>query len=108
MRSAHATRNVDFKTRDLRMWISMISAGMISSQKVMVKSRQVLHPFLTLEQTLEREQMVKSGKEGECCWPVCSQVQANKRSAGLKKLNREHDGVDKVWVLLALIKSKHY
>jgi hypothetical protein len=92
----------------------------------MVKSRQVLHPFLTSEaeeQTLEREQnewdvlealggytcdagmsvdnvtavvniktlkgrviaqkfstgrvagVVKSGKEGECCLPVCSQVQ---------------------------------
>ena len=88
----------------------MISTGMISSQKVMVKSRQVLHPFLTSEQTLEREQMVKSGKEGECCWPVCSQVQVQKCIAGLKKLNRQDDGVvkygvDNVWVLLAVVKE---
>jgi hypothetical protein len=30
------------------MWFSMISSGMISFQKVMLKSREVLHPFLTL------------------------------------------------------------
>jgi hypothetical protein len=33
---------------DLRMWSSMISSRIISFQKVMVKPRQVLHPFRTL------------------------------------------------------------
>jgi len=34
--------------RDLRMWSSMISSRIISFQKLMLKSCQVLHPFLTL------------------------------------------------------------
>ena len=32
----------------LEMWFSMISSRIISFQKVMVQSRQVLHPFLPL------------------------------------------------------------
>ena len=35
-------------SRDLRMCFSMISSRIISFQKVMVQSRQALHPFLTL------------------------------------------------------------
>ena len=35
-------------SRDLRMWFSMISSRIISFQKVMVKSRQVLHPRETV------------------------------------------------------------
>ena len=51
-------------SRDLRMCSSIISSRMISFQKVMVKSSQVLYPFLrshdpvvleTEEQMLERE-----------------------------------------------------
>ncbi len=34
------TRN----SRELRMWFSMISSRMIAFKKVMVKTRQVLHP----------------------------------------------------------------
>ena len=37
--SAHATRNVDFKTRDLRMWISMISAGFLARRSTLVSTR---------------------------------------------------------------------
>jgi hypothetical protein len=42
------TRNVYSQLSGLEDWFSMISARMISFQKVMVKSRQVLYPFLTL------------------------------------------------------------
>jgi hypothetical protein len=34
-------------SRDLRTWFSMISSTMMSFQKVMVKSCQVLHPCLS-------------------------------------------------------------
>ncbi len=47
-RSAQGRAMFTLNSRDLRMWLSMISSKMISFQKVMVKSRQVLHPFLTL------------------------------------------------------------
>jgi hypothetical protein len=51
-------------SRDLRMWFSIISSRMISFQKVMVKSRQVLYPRVvpdpvaleTEEQTPQTEQ----------------------------------------------------
>jgi hypothetical protein len=48
IRSAHDRSNVYSQLSDLRMWFSMISSRMISFKKVMVKSRQVLHPFLIL------------------------------------------------------------
>ena len=49
-RSAHGRSNGLLSTLGTlgRMWFSMISARMISFKKVIVKSRQVLHPFLTL------------------------------------------------------------
>ena len=47
-RSAHATRIVYSQLSGLEDVGLMISSRMISFQKVMVKSREALHPFLTL------------------------------------------------------------
>ncbi len=48
--------------------------------------------------------LVKSGKEEECCWPVCSQVEVRNELLDLKT-NREDLGVHKYWVLLAVVKE---
>jgi hypothetical protein len=47
-RSAQGRSNVYSQLSGLRMWFSMILSRMISFQKVMAKSPQVLHTFLTL------------------------------------------------------------
>ena len=44
----------------------MISSRMISFQKVMVKSRQVLHPFLPDTVALETEEQMLEREQSEC------------------------------------------
>jgi hypothetical protein len=46
--------------------------------------------------------MVKSGKEEECCWPVAVKYMSETHS-WTQKLNSEDYGVDKCWVLLAVV-----
>jgi len=49
-------------SRDLRMWSSMIASRMISLQNVIVKSRQVLHPFPTLYSWGQRSRCSKESR----------------------------------------------
>ena len=55
-------------SRDLRMWFSMISSRMISFQKLMDKSCQVLHPFLTLYPWKQRIRRSKRAQWSRCSW----------------------------------------
>ena len=48
--------------------------------------------------------MVKSGKEEECCWPVAVKYMSETHW-WTQKLNSEDYGVDKCWVLLAVVKD---
>ena len=88
-RTRVTSNGLTLNSRELRMWSSMISSRIISFQKVMVKSSQVLHPrgrfpdptvLDTEEQMLDREQNERDVLDGglvstsvtlECLWRMC-------------------------------------